>query len=200
MGVLRIGRFARLFYDLICEFWDILEMAIEVEIIRNLTDTVDSLVGAAALLFSAVFAGFIVIQIGFQKKSVKMQDEQLQASIKSNSATIIREFSKETYDDEIIIANLTSLKNNPKEMSFAGDEQELNRFLDHFEGLAIYWKDKIVTNFHTIEYYGADLINMHNCPTIMDRLNITINEHPYPKFNRLHELIIYNHDQWAVND
>lgn len=151
----------------------------------------DLLFGALGIIATGVFASLVWNQIRSQERSINIQNEQLQVSIKSISAQIVRDFSRETYHDsdlKDIHKNLKDLKCNPKNMVFDNNVDSLRLFLDHFEGLAIYWDDKVVTQHHVSEWFSKDFVNMAKCPYIMEYLKLSANLEN-PTFDCVYSLI-----------
>ena len=149
----------------------------------ELTDIWLSIASIAAVIIMAIV---IAVQVGIQNK-------QLSAQIKSNSSIVIRSFYNETYGDSEFSNELAKLNHNSEDMMF--DDERLDKFLDHFEGLAIDWADHIVTNNHVYQWFGKDLNNMYKCYSIMKYIDKT-RKNPYPLYDNLYNLI-HKNQKWG---
>ena len=123
-----------------------------------------------------------------ENEQVKIQNKQLKSTIKSYSAQFVRDFDTETYGKPDIAQNREYLRKDPKNMVFGNDVEALKIFLSHFEGLAIYWEDGVATHHHVSEWFSSDLLNMSQCPYIMNYLRYSANL-DNPVYDRLYELI-----------
>ena len=108
------------------------------------------------------------------EKSIEQTKEAMEREVKVNSARLIRDIHAPWRDDDKFKKLLARIRKH--EMDYTPDE--IDRFLNKFDGIAMFWDDGTLTEPHVRSLFGANLRWIRNDACIYLHMENARKEHP----------------------